>query len=330
MLPFFIYWVCMELSNFIKNASSFLDESSDSSVIVLQGAVYPHIFCMQLLDSLKKELSLGVKFIDLQSGDFSFKSQLETSFLGMSCVYWLGDTSVLKPKQTEDLIIYLSVYNGPHKVILFLDSKVNCSTFKYASIITIKDRYFFDDAKMLFTSQDIHQAEKNASFLHKIYKIKKSFNVDELFFLKNYQDLLTADSHEFYESWIVRLVEADSSLFTLSQLFFEKKEQSFLMLWFNIKNLYSEMFWVSFWSDQLYRSYFFIAFTKEENFAAVKQVSFGLSFSFMKQSYRLYDLHEIHYAHQSLYEIDTSLKNGGNSYQIDQFYINFFNGKFKN
>lgn len=318
----------MELSQFIKNSSNLL-EQSDNSVIVFHGATYSHIFFMQFFDRIKTEYSLDLKTIDIQAGDFLFKSQLETSFLGMQCLYWLGDTSGLKAKQKDDLINYLVAYSGPHKVIMFVDAKTEIGKSKHLTVVSMKEKYFFEDAKNLWITSDLKEAQKSAAFLHQLYKIKNSFTLDELYLLKNYQDLITADSKEFYESWVTRLVIPDTSLFTLSQLLFEKKEEAFFRLWLQIKPLYADMFWISFWSDQLYRSYFFIAFTQEENFAAVKQVSFGLSFSFMKQSYKQYQLFELQHFHEALFVVDTALKNGGNSYQIDQLYIDFFAGKFK-
>ena len=318
----------MELSKYIKDAVKLL-EQSDSSVVIFQGAVYSHLFFMQLFDSIKPQLSVDFKTIDIQSSDFGFKSQLATSFLGMHCVYWLGDASGLKAKQKDDLMQYLAGYSGPHKVMIFVDAKTEVKQSADLTVVIMKDKYFFDDAKSLWATTDLKEAQKTASFLQHIYKVKNSFTLDELYSLKNYQDLITADSKEFYESWVTRLVIPDTSLFTLSQLLFEKKEEAFFRLWLQVKPLYAEMFWISFWSDQLYRSYFYIAFTQEENFAAVKQVSFGLSFSFMKQSYKQYKLDELQKFHEALYAVDSSLKNGGNSYQIDQLYVDFFVGKFK-
>ncbi len=318
----------MELSQYIKNASKVL-EQSDSSVVIFQGATYSHLFFMNLFDRIKTESTADFKTIDIQSGDFGFKSQLATSFLGMTCTYWLGDASALKAKQKDDLMQYLAVYTGPHKVIMFVDSKTDITETKNCVVVTMKDKYFFDDAKGLWVTTNLQEAQKSAVFLNQIYKIKNSFTLDELCLLKNYQELITADSKEFYESWVTRLVTPDTSLFTLSQLLFEKKEEAFFKLWLQIKDLYAEMFWIAFWSDQLYRSYFFIAFTQEESFAAVKSVSFGLSFSFMKQSYRQYKLDELQRFHEALYAVDGSLKNGGNVYQIDQLFIDFFVGKFK-
>jgi hypothetical protein len=318
----------MELSQYIKNVLNLLQQDG-GSVIVFQGSVFSHTFFMQIFDSIKKSLPVDFKTIDIQIGDFLWKSQLGTSFLGTHCIYWLGDISVLKAKQKDDLINYLAAYQGPHKVIVFFDMKAEMLKSNFPTVVMMKDKYFFEDAKKLWGMQDIQEAQKNISFLNHLYKIKNSFTLDELCLLKNYQNLLTHDVKEFYETWVARLVTADSSLFTLSQLLFEKKEEAFLKLWLQMKPLYPEMFWISFWSDQLYRSYFFIAFSQEQNFAAVKQVSFGLSFSFMKQTYKQYELQELQDFHDALFTVDFSLKNGGSSYQIDQLFFDFFAHKFK-
>ena len=72
----------MELSKFIKDASNIL-EQSDCSVVIFQGAAFSHLFFMQIFEHIKAELSVDFKTLDIQSGDFGFKSQLATSFLGM-------------------------------------------------------------------------------------------------------------------------------------------------------------------------------------------------------------------------------------------------------
>jgi hypothetical protein len=318
----------MEHSKYITQALSAL-RNQQTSVIVFKAPAYSHIFFMQFFETIKTQESIDIKTIDIQSGDFIFKSQLSTSFLGMECIYWLGDVSVLKTKQKDDLLTYITKYQGPHKIIVFVDEKSEIVENVHLIVLHIQDKYFAQDAKSLWINQDSKQAQKTTMFLQEIYKIKNSFTLDELCLLKNYQDLIAGDAKEFYGSWIQRLVIPDTSLFTLSQLLFEKKEEAFFKLWLAIKPLYADMFWISFWSDQLYRAYFFIAFTQQANFAAVKQVSFGLSFSFMKQSYKQYQLDELQRFHQAFYAIDTALKNGGNSYQIDQVYVDFFAGKFK-
>jgi len=317
----------MELAEFIKKASTIVTQDQ-SSITIFQGASYPHLFFTHYFDSVKYQEGYDFKMLDIQSGDFTFKSQLGTSFLGMSCTYWLGNASSLKIKQKNELIDFLASYEGPHKVMVFFDIKTSFTPTQNLSVVHIKDKYFFNDAKLLWVA-NIEEAQKTAFFLNQIYKIKNSFSLDELFSLKNYQDLLGSEQKIFYKLWIPRLVEANTSIFTLSQFLFEKKENSFFQLWLEMKPLYSDMFWVSFLSDQMYRAYFFIRFTHEKNYAAAKQISFGLSFSFLKQTYKQYDLQELKNVHQALYALDGTLKNGGNSYQLDQICIQFFSNDFK-
>lgn len=304
-------------------------QNQEFSVIAFQAGIYSPIFFMQLFDVMKSQYQIDIKLIDMQSGDFAYKSQLATSFLGLECVYWLGDITVLKAKQKDDVIDYLAHYQGPHKVIVFIDEKIKIDSNQSLIKINYQDKYFYQDTKNLWVHQDSKQSTKISFFLHEIYKIKNNFTLDELCLLKKYQDVIAGNAQEFYTSWVMRLVNPETSLFTLSQLLFEKKEAAFFKLWLVIKPLYADMFWIAFWSDQLYKAYFFIAFTQEENFAAVKQVSYGLPFSFMKQSYKQYQLDEIQRFHQAFYTIDTALKNGGHSYQIDQVYVDFFAGSFK-
>lgn len=318
----------MDITQFIKKTLQVLQDDTQF-VVVFQAATYPHTFFMQYMQQIKQELSDQLICLDMQSGDVAFKAQLATSFLGMSCVYWLGDVTSLKAKQKEELLGYLATYQGPHKIIFFVDAKTTLGKSKSMQVITLQDKYFYQDAKALLSAQDAQQMHKTAMFLHEIYKIKNSFTLDELSLLQNYQDFITHDMKKFCQSWATRLVIPETSLFTLSQLFFEKKEEAFFRLWLSMKDLYSEMFWVAFWSDQLYRAYFFIAFTQRDNFLAAKQTSFGLPFSFMKQSYKLYQPYELHRAHQAMYAIDTALKHGAHPYIIDQWYVHFFVGKFK-
>ncbi|MGZ6254748.1 MAG: hypothetical protein ACXWL5_02080 [Candidatus Chromulinivorax sp.] len=316
----------MEFTQFFKTISSFL-EQSDKSILIFTGSVYPHLFFTQLFEEFKKTVAFEIKCIDVQADVALYKVQLSTSFLGMSCLYWLGNLTVVKGKQKDDLFAFLKNYDGPHKIILFLDNL----SFEQQHImhIPLKDAYFLQDAKTFCGSLNLQQVSKVAFFLQQIYKIKNSYTLDELCFMMQYQHTVPADAKEFYQTWINRLVVPESSLFTLSQLFFEKKAEQFFTMWFSIKDMYGEIFWVSYWSEQLYKAYFFIRFTQDQNFAAAKQMSFGLPFSFMKTTYKQYQLDELQRAHDKLFFIDCALKNGGNNYLIDQWYVDFFEDQFK-
>jgi len=318
----------MELFKYYQNPS-LLFEESQASVIIFQSEKYMPIFFMHIFDLLKRS-NFSVKVIDIQSHENVWKSQLETSFLGFECLYWLGDVSILKTQQQHDIMKYIASYQGPHRLLLFCDNKIEFVKKHHMLVIKIQDKIFIDDSKKLLIKSKGKESFGFQIFLQQLYACKKSFSIDELCLLHKYQYLITSDNQEFYTTWIPRLIIPDTSLFLLSQLLFEKEASKFFILWLKMKPLYADMFWISFWSDQLYKSYFFIYFTNIGNYGALKQVSYGLSFVFMKQSYKQYQLDELIHFHTALYFVDTALKNGGHSYQIDQLFIDFFIGKFIN
>jgi hypothetical protein len=58
-------------------------QNQEVSVIAFQAGIYSPIFFMQLFDVMKSQYLIDIKLIDIQSGDFAYKSQLATSFLGL-------------------------------------------------------------------------------------------------------------------------------------------------------------------------------------------------------------------------------------------------------
>lgn len=298
--------------------------------IVLQSTVCPSIFVMQILECLHNRYGLDLIKLDLHDNADESLFQLQSSFLGMSRIYWLCDITGLKPKIKQAVIELIASYQGPHKLIVFCDDKIELAVSAYNLLIPIKSLYFIQDAKSLWKGQDNKESMKLHAFTVQLYKIKQSFTLDELCLLYNYIELVGADGTEFFATWVRRLILPEASLYSLSQFLFEKKQHQFFSLWFSIRALYPDMFWISFWSDQIYRSYFFIASMQKNHVSLAKQVSFGLSFVFIKQTYKQYKLDELQKFHQAIYDVDTQLKHGGHTYLLDKLYIDFFVDSFKN
>lgn len=314
----------MQLSVCLQQFSEILQQEHNY-VLLFQGIEYPPLFFSYFVQQYLTDNS-DYMYQQIDTANLSeaqIQSQLVTTFLGQKCIYWFGNCSSLKPKQKEFWIKYFSEYTGPHKIIAFFDDKIKINE-KHVNLIEIKKQYTFDDVKSLFAQIADVSPAKMAFFLSKIYRIKKSFSLDELFLLKDYVGVMGAKSEDFYKLWLNRLVVADESLYTLSQLFFEKKKHQFFDLWFQMKESYSEMFWVSFWSEQLYKAYFFIVFTKAKKFTEAKKVSFGLPFQFMKQTYAQCRLKDLSFLHQKIYQVDLDLKTGGSSYSLDKFLLDVF------
>ncbi len=311
----------MELFQFIKDPVKYCKESS-ADVFIFQGSHYQDIFFSHVFHLFSHILPYENKFLDLQ--DDSWKSILATSFLGMSCFYWLSDISALKQKQKEELIVFLQDYQGPHKIILFIDMKTKFAFKKHGIVINLPDKIFYDDAKKIFIAQDISQASQQALFLQKIYKVKNYFSLNELYSLQQYIMMIPEGEQAFYDHWMPRLVLSETSLFQLSQFLFEKNKEKFFELWLVMKTMYSPMFWVSFWSDQIYRAYFYVESLSKNNGILAKTVSYGLPFSFIKYGYKQYKLDELQKIHQALCSVDMQLKHGGNEYFLDAILAQIF------
>lgn len=311
----------MELFGSKKKISDFVVKEN-KSVLLFQGSTYPYLFFLDFITTLQHSLDAHhVQKVDILQEFSLLQSQFSTTFLGQSCIYWLGNCSILKQKEQEVLSSYLSSYQGPHKICAFFDNKTEWTSSDHLEIITIQDSYSSTDIKSLIQDENLQQAQKNAYFFNKIYKLKKTFSLDELFLLKNYVSVLNLQTSEFYETWLYRIVVADASLYTLSQYFFEKKKHLFFTTWLAMKDQYSHVFWIVFWSEQLYRAYFFTLYTKQGNYMDAKKVSFGLPFAFIKQGWKHMTLAQLQRLHSHMYTIDYSFKNGGSVYEMDIFFM---------
>jgi hypothetical protein len=126
------------------------------------------------------------------------------------------------------------------------------------------------------------------------------------------------------EEWFNKIIAADVSLFTLSTYFFAKKSKQFFQLLAHIGPQYSEIFWVSYWSEAVWKAHYYIAFTKAKQFSEAKKISTRLPFNFIQRDWKLHSPESLKKAHQHLYEIDFSLKNGGSQGMLDLFYSRYF------
>ena len=98
----------------------------------------------------------------------------------------------------------------------------------------------------------------------------------------------------------------------MAQLFFEKKADLFFVKWHQVRGYYSDQFWTVFFSDQLFKAYFFVKAQGRVD-PAHKQMTYGLPFSFLKHDWKLYQFENLQQAHKQMYDIDIALKTGGSS-----------------
>jgi DNA polymerase III delta subunit len=132
--------------------------------------------------------------------------------------------------------------------------------------------------------------------------------------------VLGKGSAQFSRDWLPDMIVPELSLFSLSQALFDRKPSSFFKLWKQFSQKYSVPFWITFWSEQLWRAYCYVRLQKNGKEAEAKKIGYRLPFSFLNRSWRNYTLEELKTYHHLLYEIDYQVKNGGSAYALDLFY----------
>ncbi len=88
-------------------------------------------------------------------------------------------------------------------------------------------------------------------------------------------------------------------------------------------DVYPEMFWVSFWSDQLWRASQYIAMQKVGDRASARSIGFRLPFSFLQRDWQTVREDKLKRAHEIMYAFDFSIKTGG-SCSFELMFLDFF------
>jgi hypothetical protein len=105
-------------------------------------------------------------------------------------------------------------------------------------------------------------------------------------------------------------VTPQASLFALSDAIFQKNKKLALPLWHSVRDTFSIQFWLSFWSEQTWRAYWYIILMRAGRVSDAKKIAYRLPYSFIQKVWRQYDPNALIKAHAFLYDIDSASKNG--------------------
>lgn len=300
-------------------------EFLDKSVILLQLKKYSPLFFYKILKNFEKKFSLEFKKIDLDQDLSLIQKDLQTTFLGQTFLYWFSDLSLITSKKKKtDFLNFLATYYGPHKIIGLIDLEQNIS-LENGQIVPFQDNYSSDQVLQLDFLYEGQKPEVVSYFLAKLYRQRKQYSLEQLAILLEYASLLGKNIDHFFESWLDEIVTSDVSLYAVSQYFFEKNPKKFFELFNQVRYQYTDPFWTSFFSEQLFKAYWFVV-QKGQIAPDQKQMTFGLPFAFMKNDWRLHKNSSLQIAHQKIYEVDLAVKSGANEKQLDLFCMQFFQG----
>lgn len=287
---------------------------------------YPFLFFSLFLRRLAQDYT-AISYYNVQQLNDTLYAQLETSFLGLPRICWLGSLESLSKEQTEKWQRYISTYNGPNYILYTssLDQKV-ASTQK---VVYIKEEMSKKDFNALFSFFVRSIRSYDLERIDQIHTTLGAIPLDAACLLLQYLQVTGPKDHEFMDSWLQRLITPQQSLFNISQYFFAKDRASFLAYWSDIKHAYTEQFWIAFFSDQLWRASFYCKYMKDAKWNEAKAIGFRLPFSFLQKDYKKLTFHELCNAHNWLYQCDYAIKNGAHTDRIDLFFYHFFAGYYQ-
>ncbi len=322
------------------NFSDFLQQAktkkiwSNKKVICFKGQNYPILFFNRLFKILhqKNILPAPHKNLFINSTDKKqLQANLQQSFLGQKSFYWLGEYN-FKGKDQNKLLDFLTVYKEPHFIAFFLnDEIISCkisSNLKKNTVINMQDIIDESIFKKILKLFDLNFSNEKLKFVSKFFK-QTPPRLDQVCMLMQYLELINSKATNiFYNYLMSTILEMQTPLTLLSQYFFSRQIKPFLKIWSTIYNEYPEMFWISFWSEQIWRAYYVVKFLKQKNYTQARRVSFRLPFTFINKDWKNFCPNSLARQHQFLYNNDFKLKKGSTFCFLDLFYIDHFINKY--
>lgn len=280
----------------------------------------PHFF--NLVCSIKKIflVTLSVREKSLNE----IKEILESSFLGQSKWYAVYDLEYHAKSSMTQLLNYFLSYTGPHHLI------VSYALTSLHTDLLQKKSAFLPVELSVQQLVDLGLPTR----LCNIQTVQLLLAKNNLFSLASFLSVLPyvpilgkALIPSFQESYLPRLVKTDvGSLFTFTDLFWQRKSSAFYAQWAHLKHVYVSQFWITFWSDQFFRACCYVATMRAQEHAVAQQIAARkLSFWYIKSGWQKSDIDLLITLHDMLYRIDYRSKTGGDTEMIEYIYQCWFN-----
>lgn len=307
----------MKLSSFLTDTT--VTRNTTQPVFCLQGKMYPLLFGRACAQQYAKRIGLPFSYQSMHGDNQSAAmAALQTSFLGTTSCYWLGNLDELSKSKQKVWVDFLKAYSGPHVVFFYstisFDEAGSCRMIELPDTVDIA--LFHRIAQML--------GSKRVSFSSHVFQQTQALSLDEAYLFVQYDAVLGKESDEFVSDWLPDMIVPEVSLFSLSQALFDRKALSFFKLWKQLSHRYSVPFWTTFWSEQMWRAYHYVMYQKKGKQLEAKKIGYRLPFSFLNRSWRNHALDDLKAHHHFLYDIDFHVKNGGAEHALDLFYATVF------
>lgn len=299
--------------------------------IVFKGDTFPPLLFSAFFTLLEKKNLLPYQKtkIDLHGYDKKILTGiLNQSILGQYSFFWFGSVESINQ---QDIHTLLATYQGPHIISYFipLDSKHIELHTKSNIIIDLPSKIDYALFNQLLKFLDQQVSPQKNTLIKKIFNEAKTLDLDTACMLTNYLELIPTKSSPEIDSYLAYITNTQPTLSQLSEHFFAKNAAPFWKVWAKISDEYQEMFWLAFWSEQIWKAYHVVKFLKKNDFVNAKKMSFRLPYSFLGQHWKKHSTTELTNLYEELYTIDRAIKKGSTFFSLDLFYLNYFLGKIK-
>lgn len=324
--------------------AKFLDANTfnknHTNLVIFTAKIYPFNFFKLFLNYLKKQQKIEYTslYINSLSDWQACLPNLEMSFLGQKNYYWLHELA-LDTKNKQLVYKYLVNYQGPHTILFFINSDdylIFNNTLDSKAQIAKTNLEVCDLSKQITNKEVLDLAHliagpnhlRVSNFIKKIQtQFKLQLDLEQVCILMQYA-LLVREPAELEATWLEQILNTDQSLFALSKHFLFRDSKLFYQAWSQLSTNYADQFWMMFFSEQIFRAYWFIVYQKAQDFRLAKQIGVRLPFEFMKSGWRYLDPKLLIQAHDFLYQVDYQLKNGGSELWLEAFFNKFFKSDF--
>ncbi len=310
----------MKLSSWFSSLSS--DALTQHTTGYVVSNIYHPLFMSFLLRMVKNTVDTSFVYLGLSDRQNEIEHQLSMLFLGQQQWYWLGSLDMLSTQQRLFWMKYLTHYSGPH--VIWCHTKEQVSPTQSRCVITLPEmldyKEFENIARCLFSTL----SDKKCRLFCSLFKEQRTLSLDSACIIMQYARVLSVQQiPEFINEWIDVLFVTKYSLFTLSALFFAKDFSKFFSMWASLSRVYSVHFWISYWSEQVFRSHQYICAKHAKDIISAKKYAYRLPFSFIQRDWKKYTTEELREAHQRLYDLDFRLKQGGDERFLDLWIYQF-------
>ncbi|MEX2438093.1 MAG: hypothetical protein WD449_02460 [Candidatus Babeliales bacterium] len=290
-----------------------------NAVFAFKGAVYPYLMFPLLIRPWALRYGAIQVLAAISTSFASIQGQLSQTFLGQQSTFWLGSLDELSKHDYDQLIKYLEQYEGPHRVLFYTANELKLA---HGQTIEIPQKLSMQDAYSLVQGDEQFQLRVK-TFINAIYKQVGECTIDQACLMVQYGALIGRHHTHFIQEWLAKIIPGEASLFTLSTYFFARKPSLFYKEWLLIKDNYPDVFWIIYWSEQVWRASYYIQL-RGNNFVAAKRIAYRLPFSFINNDWKKIAPVELMQAHSELYQIDCDVKNGATAPLLEVWFTGWF------